>query len=142
VRQSAHDLFTLPAGSLTVARVARPAGAVAGRTVLGPAASTTLRLDRWRGATLVEAPAATAARLGLDADGRPWAVGGAVLTDVRVVGGAAWDRLEPGVALAGPRDAAPLTGAAATFEALLPPGAAWARAGREWHVALPPGVRW
>jgi hypothetical protein len=142
LRLRAHDLLTLPAGEVGVAAVARPALPVAGRTLLGSAPSTTLTLGRWRGATLLEAPAAAVALLGWAADGRPSAVGGRTLTDVRVVGGAAWARLEPGDAAGEPSDPAPLSGPAATFEALLPIGAAWARQGADWHVALPPEVRW
>jgi hypothetical protein len=57
------------------------------------------------------------------------------------VGGGAWPRLEPGVAPDAPTDPAPLGGAEATFEALLPAGAAWAGSGDDWHVALPSGRR-
>jgi hypothetical protein len=142
LRQRAHDVLTLPAGDVTVPHLARPSVAVAGSATLGTRAATTLTLARWRGATLLEAPQATAPLLGWDAAGRPEARGDRVLTEVRVVGGAAWARLDPGRPPGEPTDPEPLAGAAAAFEALLPPGAVWARVGRDWHVALPLGVRW
>lgn len=142
LRQRVHDVLTLPAGEVTLPLAARPAAAVAGRTTLGSRPATTLTLGRWRGATLLEAPQATAALLGWDAAGLPRALGDLPFTEVRVVGGAAWARLEPGVPPGEPTDPAPLFGAAAAFEALLPRGTVWARAGHDWHVALPSGVRW
>jgi hypothetical protein len=142
LRQRVHDVLTLPAGEIGLPLVARPAAAVAGRATFGPRPATTLTLGRWRSATLLEPPQATAALLGWDPAGLPRALGDRPLTDVRVVGGPAWSRLDPGLPLGEPTDPAPLFGAAAAFEALLPRGTVWARAGRDWHVALPHGVRW
>jgi hypothetical protein len=142
LRQRVHDVLTLPAGQVTLPLAARPAVAVAGRTTLGARPATTLTLGRWRGATLLEAPQATGALLGWDAAGLPRALGDRSLTEVRVVGGAAWPRLDPGMPPGEPTDPVPLSGAAAAFEALLPRGTVWARAGLDWHVALPSGVRW
>ena len=141
-RSEVHDLLTLPAGEVGVARVARPSTTTAGVQRLGSPPLTALTLARWREATLVEAPRAAPALLALDADGRPVAVGDRVLTDVRIVGGPAWREVAPGRALGAPSDALVLGGQAAAFEALLPPGSAWARDGADWHVALAPEVRW
>ena len=141
-RTQLHDVFTLPAAEVSLPRVARTAAAVAGSQRLGALPATTLALPRWRGATLLEPPRATEALLGWGADGNPLALGTATLTHVRIVGGGAWDAVAPGQPLGEPRDPRPLDGAAAAFEALLPVGSAWARAGSDWHVALPAGVRW
>lgn len=141
-RAEVHDLLTLPAGEVGVARVARPSTTTAGVQRLGSPPSTTLTLQRWRGATLVESPRAAPALLALGADGLPVAVGDRVLTDVRVVGGPAWREVAPGRALGAPGPAPELGGNAAAFEALLPPGSAWARDGDDWHVALASEVRW
>lgn len=138
-RTEVHDLLTLPAGDVEVARVARPATTTAGEQRLGSPPATTLTLPRWRGATLVESPRAAPALLSLDADGLPVAVGDRVLSDVRVVGGPAWREVAPGRALELPSDPTILGGNAAAFEALLPPGGVWARDGDDWHVALAPG---
>jgi hypothetical protein len=142
LRQRVHDVLSLPAAEVTLPLAARPAVAIAGRTTLGPRPATTLALSRWRGATLLEAPQAAGALLGWDAAGLPRAQGDRSLTEVRVVGGAAWARLDPGLPPGDPTDPAPLFGAAAAFEELLPRGTVWARAGSDWHVALPIGVRW
>jgi hypothetical protein len=139
--QRAYDVATLPAAALAIDGVARPASPLLGGVRHGPRPRTEVLLDRWRAATLLEAPRAAAAALAWGADGLPRAVGGVPLTDVRVVGGGAWPRLEPGVAPDAPTDPAPLGGAEATFEALLPAGAVWARSGDDWHVALPPDGR-
>ncbi len=141
-RTEVHDLLTLPAGVVEVARVARPATTTAGEQRLGTPPGTTLTLPRWRGASLVESPRAAPALLALGADGQPVAVGGRVLSDVRVVGGPAWREVAPGRELGPASEAAALGGDAAAFEALLPPGSAWARDGADWHVALAPEVRW
>ncbi|MBW6456723.1 MAG: hypothetical protein K0A98_12645, partial [Trueperaceae bacterium] len=141
-RTEVHDVLTLPAGVVEVARVARPASTTAGEQRLGSPPGTTLTLPRWRGATLVEPPRAAPALLALDADGLPVAVGGRVLSDVRVVGGPAWPEVAPGRTLGPGSDAPVLGGNVAAFEALLPAGSAWARDGADWHVALPAGVRW
>jgi len=141
-RTEVHDLLTLPAGEVEVPRVARPATTTTGEQRLGSPPATTLTLPRWRGATLVESPRAAPALLALDADGLPVAVGDRVLHDVRIVGGPAWREVAPGRALEPATDPAGIGGHAAAFEALLPPGSAWARDGDDWHVALAPGVRW
>ena len=141
-RTEVHDLLTLPAGEVGVVRVARPVAAVVGRLSLGAVPSTALSLPRWRGTTLVEAPRAAAAVLGIDGDGLPTALGDRVLTDVRIVGGASWAEVVPGRALGASRDSGTRDPLVAAFEELLPPGSVWARDGRDWHVALAPGVRW
>jgi hypothetical protein len=141
-RTEVHDLLTLPAGEVGVARVARPATTTAGEQRLGSPPGTMLTLPRWRGATLVEAPRAAPALLAIDTDGLPIAVGDRVLTDVRIVGGAAWHEVAPGRAPGPPSEPLALGGNAAAFEALLPPGSAWARDGADWHVALAAEVRW
>ncbi len=141
-RTEVHDLLTLPAGEVEVARVARPAMTTTGVQRLGTPPGTLLTLPRWRGATVLEAPRAARALLAIDADGLPIAVGDRALSDVRVVGGPAWPEVAPGRALEVPRDPPDLGGDAAAFEALLPPGSAWARDGDDWHVALAPEVRW
>jgi hypothetical protein len=101
-----------------------------------------LTLPRWRGATLVEAPRAAPAQLAIDTDGLPIAVGDRVLSDVRIVGGAAWPEVSPGRAPGPPSEPLALGGNAAAFEGLLPLGSAWARDGADWHVALAAEVRW
>ncbi len=141
-RTEVHDLLTLPAGEVGVPRAARPAAAVVGRLVLGAVPSTALFLPRWRGTTLVEAPRAAAAQLGIGGDGQPVALGDRVLTDVRIVGGASWAELVPGQGLGAPLEEGTRDPVAAVFEELLPPGSVWARDGRDWHVALTPEVRW
>lgn len=141
-RAQLHDVFTLPAAEVEVPRSARTATPVPGRLRLGSAPGTSLVLQRWRGATLVEPPRATAALLGLDADGLPVALGAVPLTDVRLVGGSGWRVVEPGRELGAASDPRTLNAAESAFEALLPRGAAWARVGVDWHVALPPEVRW
>ena len=141
-RSEVHDVLTLPAGEVAVARVARPAMTTTGVQRLGTPPATLLTLSRWRGATLVESPRAARAQLALDADGLPVAVGDRALSDVRVVGGPAWREVVPGRALEMPSDALALAGDEAAFEALLPRGSAWARDGDDWHVALAPEVRW
>lgn len=141
-RVEVHDLFTLPAGAVAVARSARPVGAIVGTQTLGPSPGTVLQLPRWRGTTLAEAPRAAPAVLTWGEDGLPRVIGDAALSDVRWVGGPAWPTLAPGEAPGAGGDPTPLTLSEAAFEGLLPAGSVWARADASWHVALPPGVRW
>lgn len=141
LRQRALDVVTLPAATLGVDAVARPASALLGGVRHGATPRTEVQLDRWRGATLLEVPQASSAALAWGADGTPRAAGGFAVSNVRVVGGAAWPRIEPGEAPGVPTDPAPLLGAEATFEALLPVGSAWARSGADWHVLLPEAGR-
>ena len=141
LRQRAFDVVTLPAATLAIDGVARPAAPLVGGVRHGPTPRTEVHLERWRGATLLEAPQAAPVALGWAADGAPSAVGGLALERVRVVGGAAWPRIEPGEAAGAPTDPSPLVGAEAAFEALLPDGSAWARSGSDWHVLLPDAGR-
>lgn len=135
--QRAHDVLTFPAGAVAIDAVARPAAALPGGTLLGAVPSSAVRLERWRGATLLEAPRATTAALVWGPDGAPRVVGDAALHDARRKGGGGWSLLTPGAAPAAERDVAPLFGAAAAFEALLPDGSVWAREADAWHVLLP-----
>lgn len=137
LRQRAFDVVTLPAATLGIDGVARPAAPHLGGVRHDATPRTEVQLDRWRGATLLEVPQAAAAALAWGADGAPRAVGGFAVSDVRVVGGPAWPRIEPDAAPGVPTDPAPLIGAEETFEALLPEGSAWARSGADWHVLLP-----
>ena len=137
LRQRAFDVVTLPAATLGIDGVARPAAPHLGGVRHGSTPRSEVQLDRWRGATLLEVPQASSAVLAWGADGAPRAVGGFAVSNVRVVGGAAWPRIEPGAASGVPTDPAPLVGAEETFEALLPEGTAWARSGDDWYVLLP-----
>jgi hypothetical protein len=141
LRQRALDVVTLPAATLGIDAVARPASVLLGGVRHGATPRTEVHLDRWRGATLLEVPQASTAALAWGADGTPRAAGGFAVTNVRVVGGAAWPRIEPGAPPGTPTDPAPLLGAEQTFEALLPEGSAWARSGADWHVLLPEAGR-
>ncbi len=137
LRQRAIDLVTLPAATVGIDGVARPASPLLGGVRHGPTPRTEVQLDRWRGASVLEVPQAASAALAWGSDGAPRAVGGFAVTNVRVVGGAAWPRIEPGAAPGVPTDPAPLVGAEETFEELLPEGTAWARSGDDWYVLLP-----
>ncbi|MFN2322732.1 MAG: hypothetical protein ABR510_07210 [Trueperaceae bacterium] len=137
LRQRAFDVVTLPAATLSIDGVARPASPLLGGVRHDSTPRTEVQLERWRGATLLEAPQASSAALAWGAEGAPRAVGGFAVANVRVVGGAAWPRLEPDAAPGVPTDPAPLGGAEETFEALLPEGSAWARNGDDWYVLLP-----
>lgn len=141
LQQRAFDVVTLPAATLGIDGLARPATPLLGGVRHGSPPRTEVQLGRWRGATLLEAPRAASAALAWGADGAPRAVGGVALTQVRVVGGAAWARIEAGEGPGVPSDPTPLVGAAEAFEALLPVGSAWARNGGDWHVLLPNGGR-
>jgi hypothetical protein len=141
LRQRAYDVVTLPAATLGIDGVARPASPLLGGVRHGATPRTEVVLGRWRGATLLEAPQAASAALGWGDDGAPRAIGDVALAGVRVVGGAAWPLLEPGAAPGTPTDPTPLAATEAAFEALLPVGTAWARSGADWHVLLPDAGR-
>lgn len=141
LRQRAFDVVTLPAATLGIDGVARPTSAMLGGVRHGSTPRTEVQLDRWRATSLLDAPQASSAALAWGVDGTPRAVGGFALSHVRVVGGAAWPLIEPGAAPGVPTDPAPLVGAEATFESLLPEGSAWARSGDDWHVLLPDSGR-
>jgi hypothetical protein len=141
LRQRAFDVVTLPAATVGIDGVARPAAPLLGGVRHGTIPGTEVQLERWRGATLLQAPQAAPAALAWGGDGLPRAVGGVALERVRVVGGASWPRIEPGEAPGVPTDPSPLDAAEAAFEALLPPGSAWARDGGDWHVLLPDAGR-
>ena len=141
LRQRAFDVVTLPAATVGIDGVARPASALLGGVRHGSSPRTEVQLDRWRGATLLEVPQASSAALAWGLDGIPRAVGGFALANVRTVGGGAWPRIEPDAGPVPPTDPTPLVGAEATFEALLPEGSVWARHGDDWHVLLPDAGR-
>ncbi|MDF1524017.1 MAG: hypothetical protein P1P87_14525 [Trueperaceae bacterium] len=138
LEQRALAVLTLPAGAVAVDVHARPAAVATGGSVVGRTARTEVALARWRGATLLEPPRAAAPVIAWGADGLPRAIGPNPLRDVRIVGGDAWARLEPGRPPGAPSDPSPPTAVVAAFEALLPPGSAWARDDAGWYALLPP----